>query len=297
MADNITTSVNVYKLTYANIPAITINFLGTLSNVLLLVAFLRDPLKCFRNSATYLVANLAISDCATCSISLSLHFILTKFGREFTLEFCYHWFVTVSCVSIASISIDRFLMIAYPIKHRILMEGSVMILWMAVIWVVSSSLPLLNLFRGDQKNDLNAVFIFRLTFIVLSTGVYSWTYRKLKTQSRDITSQNSRGTRAQEIRTKKEKRFLKTIIIIACIAFLSLVPPNLFLFLHSERHLKNNLASQIGGQTILCIFYANFAVNPLIYVLRLPNISGKHFIWFIADKDLDLKIELQPFSK
>ena len=130
------TSVNnVYKLTYVNIPAITINFLGTLSNVLLLVAFLRDPLKCFRNSATYLVANLAISDCATCLISLSLHFILTKFGREFTLEFCYHWFVTVSCVSIASISIDRFLMIAYPIKHRILMEGRVMILWMAVIYI------------------------------------------------------------------------------------------------------------------------------------------------------------------
>ncbi len=35
-------------------------------NVLLLVAFLKDPLKCFRNSGTHLVMNLAVSDCLTC---------------------------------------------------------------------------------------------------------------------------------------------------------------------------------------------------------------------------------------
>ena len=272
MADNITKTVNyMYELSYFAIPAITIAFIGTLSNVLLLVAFVRDPLKRFRNSATYLVANLAISDCATCLISLLLHFILEKLGREPISGLCIHWFANVSCVSIASISIDRFLMIAYPIKHRILMEGRVMILWLTVIWVGSSALPSLSLLRGHQRNDLNAVFIFRLTFIVLSAGVYSWTYRKLKTQSRNITSQNSSATRAQEIRTKKEKRFLKTIIMIACIAFFSLVPTNVFFVLHAARRGESNLASRIGEQTSLCIFYGNFAVNPLIYVLRLPN--------------------------
>ena len=43
-----------------------IPILGGVSNVLLLVAFIRDPLKCFRNSGTYLVMNLSVSDCLAC---------------------------------------------------------------------------------------------------------------------------------------------------------------------------------------------------------------------------------------
>ena len=35
---------------------------GAVSNVLLLVAFIKDPLKCFRNPGTYLVMNLSVSD-------------------------------------------------------------------------------------------------------------------------------------------------------------------------------------------------------------------------------------------
>ncbi len=49
-------------------------------------------------------------------------------------------FVIVSLVSLTSISIDRFLMVAYPIKHRILMKGKVIVLCLAVIWIFGCSL-------------------------------------------------------------------------------------------------------------------------------------------------------------
>ena len=35
---------------------------GVVSHLLLFICLLKDPLKCFGNSATYLVANLALSD-------------------------------------------------------------------------------------------------------------------------------------------------------------------------------------------------------------------------------------------
>ncbi len=57
---------NSYEFAYSDLPLITISVLGVALNVLLLVAFLKDPLKCFRNSGTYHVMNLAVFHCLTC---------------------------------------------------------------------------------------------------------------------------------------------------------------------------------------------------------------------------------------
>ena len=45
-----------------SLPVQIISCIGILANLMLLIAFIKDPLKCFRNSATYLVGNLALSD-------------------------------------------------------------------------------------------------------------------------------------------------------------------------------------------------------------------------------------------
>jgi hypothetical protein len=39
---------------------------GAISQVFLIVAFIKDPLKCFRNPATYLIVTLAVSDFLAC---------------------------------------------------------------------------------------------------------------------------------------------------------------------------------------------------------------------------------------
>ena len=62
--------------------------------------------------------------------------------------------------------------------------------------------------------------------------MYSSTYYKLKKQSTNIALQNSIESRAEEIRILKEKRFLKTIVTIACIAFVCSVPSMLMFFIY-----------------------------------------------------------------
>ena len=58
---------------------------------------------------------------------------------------------SASLISIASISIDRFLIVAHPLKHRYLIkERKVMVLWLSGIWLGSSTLPILRLFYGDK---------------------------------------------------------------------------------------------------------------------------------------------------
>ena len=230
--NNITIGVS-YQDSYRDIPLMTICIFGVVSNGLLLVAFFKDPIKCFRNSATYFVTNLSISDCLTCLFSLFFDITanyITGENRKIIL-FLALWFETVSLASLTSISIDRFLMVTYPIKHRILMKGKVIVLCLAIIWIFGCSLSGIPLVYAGQNNNTNT-YMCDAIIITISAGFYAATYHKLKKQSRTIALQNSSETRAQEIRILKEKQFLKTIIIIACIAFACVVPSLTFLLIN-----------------------------------------------------------------
>ena len=255
---------------YFNLPCIIIGVIGVASNVLLLVAFIKDPLKCFRNSGTYLVMNVSISDCVVGLFS-SLSHITRKVSVSYPIiYFIVFWVVLVSFVSITSISIDRFLMISYPIKHRILIKGKVMISWIAAIWMVSCVIPLFQTLSDFPSISIKrALYIFCVIVIALSAVMYLSTYYKLKKHSRNIALQNAIGNRAQEIRILKEKRFLKTIIVIACLAFACTLPFLVRYLIYS--YLDHLQAKAISFKIYITIMYINFAVNPFIYILRLPN--------------------------
>ena len=274
MAENNTASVGDGLILYVfSVSYVVICILGVVSNALLLVAFLKDPLKCFRNSGTYLVINLSVSDCLTSLFSLVFSSIYRKLSNPM-VDFFIRWSTGVSFVSITSISIDRFWMISSPIRHRILMKSKIIVLWIVAIWVVSFLISF-SLIIPDVSytNEQRGLCAYSLIVITLSAVMYSSTYYRSKKQSRNMALQNSTELRAQEMRILKEKRFLKTIIIIACIAFFCIVPNLLLFLLYNSLILFVNdfQAFTIISVVSAVIYQINFAVNPLIYILRLPN--------------------------
>ncbi len=279
--NNITVGVS-YPYPYSDIPLMTICILGVVSNGLLLLAFFKDPLKCFRNSATHFVTNLSISDCLTCFSAL-FFYITTNFMTGENRKIILYLIVSyesVLFVSLTSISIDRFLMVAYPIKHRILTKGKVIVLCLAVIWIFGCFLSVIALLFGRQ----NKIYIYNggAINIILSAVIYAATYHKLKKQSRNIALQNSSESRAQEMRIQKEKKFLNTIILIACVAFLCIVPFMVFSPINSyPSNLSGNiLVIQTLTKIFSFFFFANFAVNPIIYVIRLPNYRKTFYLLY-----------------
>ena len=120
---------------YLNVPGIIICTFGAISNVLLLVAFIKDPLKCLRNSRTYISCNEPFS------LRLSNMSILDLFVFSSTPMTALHpipnfFFNWIGCW------IDRFLIVVYPMKYRILIKGKVMFIWIAAISTVSSVIPI-----------------------------------------------------------------------------------------------------------------------------------------------------------
>ena len=287
MAETNTTATTDHGFSYYNLPLVIISIVGLVSNLILLVAFNKDPLKCFRNSGTYLVINLSTSDFLMCIFSLAFHITPRTNVLYPYFSFFVFWMGLASFVSITSVSIDRFLMVTYAIKHRILMNGKVMILWIPAIWILSCAIPLFRLL--SDRHDLDsrrALYIFSVIITILSSVMYSSTYYKLKKQSRSIVLQNSNGNRAQEIRILKEKRFLRTIIIIASIAFLCFIPYLVWFVLYSYLGLleDNQQAFSVLQAVCTSIFYINFAVNPSIYVMRLPSYRKTFYILYCRRK-------------
>ena len=284
MAETNTAASFGNEFSYFSIPRIVICLLGAASNVLLLVAFIKDPLRCFRNSGTYLVMNLSVCDCLTCLLSLNFFFTPRTVLHPIPIFF-FNWIGCMSFVSITSISVDRFLIVVYPMKYRILMKGKVMFIWIAAISTVSSVIPIFILLSDDDGTGGRtgqALHVFSVIVITLSSVMYSFTYYKLKKQSRNIALQNSIESRAQEIRILKEKRFLKTIIIVACIAFVSTVPYLVLSLLNSYVGFlaKNLLVLTISYTVCAYIVLINFAANPLIYILRLPNYRKTFYLLY-----------------
>ena len=125
-----------------------VGVLGSLGNLLVCLAIATNSR--LRRSSNYLLLSLAIADLIITLISepVVLEFIsqLTFFHkcRTSAEELVYHVLVSLSCQTsffhLVSISVDRFVAVAFPLRHKIFMEKG----RLKVMLIASWSLPILN---------------------------------------------------------------------------------------------------------------------------------------------------------
>ena len=178
-----------------NLPLYIVCIVGSVANFMLLIAFVKDPLKCFRNPAAYLVGNLALSDMIFNVLFVA--FVTQNIENDIADFFMYFSFYS-SMATIFSIALDRFLMITYPFKHRILMSKKKMAMWIAVIWCLSSVHPFKKVF-APSVFDAIVKPCFGSVSIILTGILYGRTYFALKKQStsmlgrRNVSSSSSQS--------------------------------------------------------------------------------------------------------
>ena len=164
------------------LPIFLICSVGVVANLMLLIAFVKDPLKCFRNSATYLVGSLALSD-VLFSVGVAATIGLGPANRM--LVFVDYFSLYSSMLAIFSIALDRYLMITFPFKHRLLMSGNKMAIWIAFIWFLSSIHPVKKVLM-PSKTDNTVKSGICLFFIILTALLYGKTYFALKKQAKSM---------------------------------------------------------------------------------------------------------------
>ena len=217
---------------------------GIVSHLLLLVCLAKDPLKCFRNSASYLVTNLALADFIVCTVGLMQIIFAAKNGSVLCI---LNTVMMVSLFSIFSISIDRCMLTVHPFAHRVYLNGKRIAIWITLIWLVSFCHLVKEITYGPNKVDAK---------------IYLITYVTLRMQKKYFSQQSQCQNRALQ------QQFLKTIIIVALIEIFTIVPPSVGGLV--------NFFSRGGDSTVenavfFQMYCLNFAINPFLYIWRLKN--------------------------
>ena len=230
----------------------------------------------FQKRGTCLVVNLAISDFLYCCLATLRNADADRFLH---LVVCSRYFISASVLTIASVSVDRFLMVACPFKHRFFMKRKVVIVWVAVIWILS--LVCLLKFLFGEKRMYNILMHSVVVSVILFAAIlYTVTSYKLKKQASDMASSTNRSP-SHDIRLSREKQFLGTIFIITCILMVCYLPIAIFYgFIYSRGLIEKDKLSEILLDIFSVMLNANFAVNPLIYFLRLPNYRKTFFLLY-----------------
>ena len=138
------------------------------------------------------IINLAIADFLVCFIS-PFRFLVENVPDVFpVVEFFARSCRNASLLTIPSISVDRFLMVAYPIKHRQWTNRKVIAIWLSCIWLISSSYAL-KLFISEVEQNYEDLVHGGLVVVLFSLAGISHNsiYISLKRQSRRIIEQNN----------------------------------------------------------------------------------------------------------
>lgn len=184
-------------------------FTGTLSiilmiinipgNLLVILAVAFDPNKNLRNSFNFLVTNLAVADLVvgviTDPLSIHVHF---KEGRNDpissgeikAIHMSYFISCTASVLSIILLAVDRYIALVYPLSYRNIMSRPALCISVALVWLVSVSLPFIYLKVGY----IRYAFIFANTAIVIALVVTVFTYARLIVKFKHAAAQDSNGS-------------------------------------------------------------------------------------------------------
>ena len=255
------------------IPHHILSFIGIICNILLLIGLIKDPLKCFRNSASYLILNLAFSDLLTCVYKICD--IYWNLCVEFDVNVIQIFDVAeyISWLSILFISLDRYLSVVHPMKYNILVTGKKTFVVILLQWLFCIISVLLHIFFIRTEILFYALNIIALLLVFSSTFFYAKTAFKLKEKSRYLMRQEDislTAKRSQNVRLLNEKRFLWTIFLTSVITITTLMP--LVMYKNVSTHTRygdGNTTTSHVRTFLYTLFVINFVVNPLIYCLRL----------------------------
>lgn len=250
---------------------------GSVAHIMLLIVFIKNPLKCFRNSPTYLLASLAISDTVYSSIApVDLYWHIVERYRLLDVG------TTTSFISTFAIAADRYFMVTRPLKHRIHFNRKRTAAWLAFIWSLGLCSPVKRTFFADNMYEEHITNAFGLAFILATTFIYLMAFRSLKMQARLLASQDVSSVATATLRSRvlKEKKFLVTIVITVIAAGITLAPMVLYEIIDFRKDGYYRRINRIVSTVLLTVFSLNFVINPFIYFWRMPNVRRTFYVLY-----------------
>lgn len=258
--------------------SVVMSLVTVTGNILVVLAIFVDPNKDLKSPFNYFVANLAICDLfvgfVVDPMSVAFHAsegVANKYPTRLVyLHIPYFVSCTASVLSLAALTVDRFLAISYPVSYRTKLNPKRAGFVAAGIWAFSLSFPFVYLLTGY----LTYAFVFAHTVIIATFLVMVFTYVKIfrvfKNQVKEWdTLDHSSAKNRQTVRW--EQKVTKTFMIMLALFLACYLPSCICIYI-------TNLCSACSCNFIhwardvhFLLILANSGVNPFVYAWRFEN--------------------------
>ena len=265
------------------------------ANVLVCLAIIKDPFRNLKTPFNYFLLSLAGTDLLVGALlsPLSAVYHISE-GIQVNifdvriLHILYFILSTASILTLAALTVDRYVAVASPVKYKTMVTSKRAIVTSVSIWTVALGFSLIYFELGFIFYS----FIFANTTVISTFGVLVFVYtgilKRLRARAkywRDRRATESTESGQQENTTKikdtkKESKAAKALMIVLLAFFASFTPACVMIYLL-------NFCSSCSCLTIhwlrdlqFLIVLCNSGINPYLYAWRIPQFK-KAFMKFL----------------
>ena len=263
-----------------HITAMVIDAVGVICNSLLIIAILFDPLKVLRKGAWFTIFNLSIADLiAAGSNFMNIGAVKFPIKNEISAGiFFYLWMfgVSASFMLLTFLTIQTYIIVKYPIQSRFIISGKKICLSCLVIWTLATLLgfgSVLHRIKKDFAFELSMkIYISQIAVLEL-TVVVQLLLKVLIIREIVASARNIEGEAERRDHTKY-KEVAKTVVILIVILIVTALPyfaAKQIEYLYKLRVVRGDELIRLFSNYYEPVAVLNFALNPILYSLRLPD--------------------------
>ncbi|XP_031566980.1 adrenocorticotropic hormone receptor-like [Actinia tenebrosa] len=272
------TSLSITSAAICSVLTVT----AVVGNILVLLAVVIDPNRNLRSPFNFLVANLAAADLIVgCfALPMSVEFYVREALEGTSVKPWDHarrvgYFIssTASLLSLAALTVDRFVAITYPMKYRAKLSPKRTLFVSVSLWTVSIAFPFLYFEVGYLKYQ----FVFANTAVIATFIVLCLTYAKVfKSFKSQVRSWDTLHTSSEENQIKRrtilwEKKVTKTFLIMLTLFISCFLPSLILIYIISFCGNCNCIFIHWARDINYYLTMANSTMNPFVFAWRLKT--------------------------
>ena len=270
------------------------------ANSLLLVTFLVDPLKIFRNPTSYFLIGLAIVDLLTALIQEPIYatcFMLMYFQHPSWTK-CKSWMkfsayfsafpISISASIVFAFTLTQYIVVASPLRYGRMITKKKALLSVVAIYLYHTlfcCLPLMGV-PQETKHAID-LFFHRYTVVLVTIVIYiilHYTMKKKMTAGRSLQSEEGRHVQVQ-------RSFVRINVVLLIIMIMFFVPSVLLMTI---RFFLDDIFTARYGIRVLVVnlmtdnlLYLKFLFDPIVYAWRMSKYrkSLKSTVYRNKDKE------------
>ena len=253
-------------------------------NLMVILAVLFDPNKNLRSPFTLLIANLAITDLIVGGLVEPLS-INTHYRESQGLPISMAWFsqsvyflcCTASLLSLAALTVDRYLAITKPLWYRSNASYERVGIAASLVWILSAGFTSLFFLVGFVAYAFvfANITMFCIIFIFIFSYVRVFQYAKNQiVQIDNLTDGQSEQNKARQRAIEVENKLTKTYLIMLSVFLSCYIPSCIMIYLMNLCHSCSCELIHWLRDFHFVFITINSLINPFLYAFRLPNFKS-----------------------